>query len=89
MRFSKTVGSHRHVARRDWHRHRAAEPAQRAHFLQLASDEHPRRTSSSRPGLIEDAGEITNDETAEFLRSFMAAFHVFIARVRSVLPRDA
>lgn len=41
------------------------------------------------PGLITDDGEVTNDETAGFLRNFMAEFHVFIARVRSVLPRDA
>jgi chromate reductase len=41
------------------------------------------------PGLITDDGEVTNDGTAEFLRNFMAEFHAFIARVRSVLPRDA
>jgi chromate reductase len=41
------------------------------------------------PGLITDEGEVTNDETAEFLRNYMDAFHIFIARVRSVLPKDA
>ena len=41
------------------------------------------------PGLIADDGEVTNDETAEFLRIYMADFHMFIARVRSVLPKDA
>ena len=41
------------------------------------------------PGLITDDGEVTNDGTAEFLRDFMAKFNVFIARVRSVVPRDA
>jgi chromate reductase len=41
------------------------------------------------PGLITDDGEVTNEGTAQFLRSFMAEFHVFIARVRSVLPKDA
>ncbi len=41
------------------------------------------------PGLISDDGEVTNDSTAEFLRNFMAEFHTFIARVRSVLPKDA
>jgi chromate reductase len=41
------------------------------------------------PGLIGDDGEVTNDETAEFLRNYMADFHMFIARVRSVLPKDA
>ena len=41
------------------------------------------------PGLITDDGEVTNDGTEEFLRNFMAEFHTFIARVRSVLPKDA
>ena len=41
------------------------------------------------PGLINDDGEVTNDSTAEFLRNFMQEFHIFIARVRSVLPKDA
>ena len=41
------------------------------------------------PGLITDNGEVTNDSTAEFLRNFMQEFHTFIARVRSVLPKDA
>jgi chromate reductase len=41
------------------------------------------------PGLITDNSEVTNDGTAEFLRNFMAEFHIFIARVRSTLPRDA
>jgi chromate reductase len=41
------------------------------------------------PGLITNDGEITNDETAEFLRNFTEEFHIFIARVRSVLPRNA
>lgn len=41
------------------------------------------------PGLITDDGEVTKDSTADFLRTFMRDFHVFIARVRSVLPRDA
>lgn len=41
------------------------------------------------PGLIADDGEVTNPSTAEFLRDFMRAFHTFIVRVRSVLPKDA
>ncbi len=41
------------------------------------------------PGLVSDEGEVTNDSTAEFLRQFMQEFHLFIARVRSVLPKDA
>src|SRR5690349_15408511 len=41
------------------------------------------------PGLVTDEGEVTNDSTAEFLRQFMQEFHLFIARVRSVVPKDA
>jgi chromate reductase len=41
------------------------------------------------PGLITDDGEVANESTANFLRSYMAEFHTFIARVRSVLPKDA
>jgi chromate reductase len=41
------------------------------------------------PGLITDGGEVTNDATAEFLRTYMAEFHAFIIRVYTVLPRNA
>lgn len=41
------------------------------------------------PGLITDEGEVTNKDTAEFLRNFMSEFHMFIARVRVALPKDA
>lgn len=41
------------------------------------------------PGLITDDGEVTDSSTEEFLRHYMAEFHTFIARVLSVLPRDA
>jgi chromate reductase len=42
-----------------------------------------------KPGLITDDGEVTNESTEQFLRKFMEEFHIFIARVRSVLPPDA
>ena len=41
------------------------------------------------PGLITDAGEVTVESTEEFLRNYMAEFHMFIARVLQVLPKDA
>ncbi len=41
------------------------------------------------PGLITDDGEVTVASTEAFLRSYMEAFHVFIARVLTVLPREA
>ena len=40
------------------------------------------------PGLIEDDGEVTVDSTAEFLKTYMADFRVFIERVLTVLPRQ-
>ena len=41
------------------------------------------------PGLITDDGEVTNEETAGFLRNYMAEFASFIGRVYTVLPRSA
>lgn len=42
-----------------------------------------------KPGLISEHGEVTDSSTEEFLRNFMSEFHQFIARVRTVIPRDA
>jgi chromate reductase len=42
-----------------------------------------------KPGLIDDDGEVSEPSTETFLRDYMEAFHIFIARVTSVLPRDA
>lgn len=41
------------------------------------------------PGLIGDDGAVTVPGTEEFLRNYMQSFHLFIARVLSVLPPDA
>jgi chromate reductase len=41
------------------------------------------------PGLIDDAGEVTDDSTREFLRNYLAEFSGFISRVYTVLPRSA
>jgi chromate reductase, NAD(P)H dehydrogenase (quinone) len=41
------------------------------------------------PGLINDAGDVTNESTAKFLRDFMTAFSDYIGRVYTVLPRPA
>jgi chromate reductase len=38
-------------------------------------------------GLVADDGEVTNESTREFLRTFMQEFHDFIERVYTVLPR--
>ena len=40
-------------------------------------------------GLITDDGRVTNKETEDFLRNYMAEFHGFIERVYMVLPRNA
>lgn len=41
------------------------------------------------PGLITDDGEVTVQSTEQFLRGYMEEFSAFIARVLSVLPRNA
>ena len=42
-----------------------------------------------KPGMISDDGEVTVEATREFLRKFMAEFHLFTERVLTVLPRPA
>ena len=39
------------------------------------------------PGLITDDGEVTNPDTKEFLRNYMAEFCNFITRVKLALPQ--
>jgi chromate reductase, NAD(P)H dehydrogenase (quinone) len=39
-------------------------------------------------GLITDDGEVTNAETARFLRNYMTELHCFIVRCYMVLPRN-
>jgi chromate reductase len=41
------------------------------------------------PGLIGDDGEVTDESTRAFLKTFMVEFHDFIVRVRAALPADA
>lgn len=40
------------------------------------------------PGLVDDAGKVTNADTEKFLRGFMDEFCEFIGRVYTVLPRS-
>ena len=42
-----------------------------------------------KPGLITEDGQVTDASTAEFLRNYMSELHAFIARVLTVLPRNA
>ena len=41
------------------------------------------------PGLITADGEVTKEDTAEFLRNYMSELHAFIVRVLTVMPRNA
>jgi chromate reductase len=41
------------------------------------------------PGLVSDTGEVSNAPTEEFLRNYLREYHTFVARVLSVLPREA
>jgi chromate reductase len=40
------------------------------------------------PGLITEVGEVTDKGTEQFLRSFIEAFDVFVARVLNALPPE-
>lgn len=40
-------------------------------------------------GLISGDGHVSNDATREFLQTYMAEFHGFIARVYTALPRNS
>jgi chromate reductase len=40
-------------------------------------------------GLFGDDGQVNNESTRAFLQNYMAEFHGFIARVYTVLPRNA
>ncbi len=42
-----------------------------------------------KPGLITEDGEVTNEETAEFLRKYMMELHAFIVRGLTVHPRNS
>ncbi len=42
-----------------------------------------------KPGLITPEGEVTDEKTKEFLRTYMTELHAFIVRVLTVLPRNA
>jgi chromate reductase len=42
-----------------------------------------------KPGLITDDGEVTDELTEQFLRTYMAELHAFIVRVLTVLPRGS
>lgn len=58
-------------------------------FLNSPQMNAPEAYIQFKEGMLNEAGEIADASTAEFLRSYLEAFHTFIARVLTVLPRDA
>ena len=42
-----------------------------------------------KPGLIDDAGKVTQADTETFLRDYMNEYAAFVARVLTVLPRSS
>ncbi len=40
-----------------------------------------------KPDVYTESGEVTDEDTAEFLRNFMAEFHTHVERVLTVIPR--
>jgi len=58
-------------------------------FLNSPQMNAPEAYIQFKDGMLNDKGEIADASTAKFLRSYLEAFHVFVARVLTVLPRDA
>ena len=71
----------------DRDRGRPAEPARRAELLQRPADDLTRGLHPLLPEVFADDGEVSNEETAAFLRDFMAEFRDHVERVLTVLPR--
>ena len=40
-----------------------------------------------KPGLFTPDGEVTDEATAEFLRTYMSEFSLFVRRVLTVVPQ--
>ena len=58
-------------------------------FLNMPQMNSPEAYIQYSDGLVDDDGNVTVKSTEEFLRKYMQEFHDFVARVTSVLPRDA
>ena len=58
-------------------------------FLNSPQMNAPEAYIQFKDGMIDEAGNITNESTEKFLRNFLDEFHEFVARVLTVLPRDA
>src|SRR5690606_13053459 len=58
-------------------------------FLDSPQMNSPEAYIQFKDGMINDAGEIADESTRKFLRNYLDEFHEFVARVLTVLPRDA
>ena len=58
-------------------------------FLNAPQMNAPEAYIQFKDGMINDAGEIADASTADFLRNYLEEFHEFVARVLTVLPRGA
>jgi chromate reductase len=58
-------------------------------FLDSPQMNSPEAYIQFKQGMLNDAGEIADADTAKFLRHYLDEFHEFIARVLAVLPRGA
>jgi chromate reductase len=58
-------------------------------FLNSPQMNSPEVYLQFKEGFLDEAGDIADPGTAKFLRGYLDQFHQFIARVTSVLPRDA
>jgi len=57
-------------------------------FLNTPQMNAPEAYIQFKDGLINEAGEVTNESTRAFLADYMAEFHTFIGHVLTVLPRE-
>ena len=58
-------------------------------FLNSPQMNSPEAYIQFKDGMINEAGEIADASTADFLRKYLEEFHEFVARVLTVLPRSA
>src|SRR5690606_11389229 len=58
-------------------------------FLNSPQMNAPEAYIQFKEGMLNDAGEIADESTAKFLRHYLDEFHEFVARLLTVLPRDA
>ena len=58
-------------------------------FLNSPQMNSPEAYIQFKDGMLNEAGEIADASTADFLRKYLKEFHEFVARVLTVLPRGA